>query len=138
VRERGWLARTVGIKIRFADFTTVTRVRTLPAWTDNTATIYETAGELYDSLALDRPRVRLVGVKCENLRAAGTVGEQLTFDDLITTGGADQPTATRITDTVVDAARERFGAGALGYATLLRARGAAAETDQLPAREDDG
>ena len=73
VRERGWLARTVGIKIRFADFTTVTRVRTLPAWTDvDRRPIYATAAELYDALGLDRPRVRLVGVKCENLREADT------------------------------------------------------------------
>jgi DNA polymerase-4 len=134
VRERGWLARTVGIKIRFADFTTVTRVRTLPAWTDNTATIYDTAGELYDALGLDRPRVRLVGVKCENLREVGTVGEQLTFDDLI---GAGRTSIAGVTDAVVDAARERFGSGALGYAALLPAPGAAAEIDQLPARGDD-
>ncbi|MDT4984059.1 MAG: polymerase, partial [Pseudonocardiales bacterium] len=47
VRERGWVARTIGIKIRFADFRTITRVRTLPGWTDSTSTIYETATELY-------------------------------------------------------------------------------------------
>ena len=32
----GSTARTVGIKIRFADFRTITRVRTLPTWTDST------------------------------------------------------------------------------------------------------
>ena len=149
VRERGWLARTVGIKIRFADFTTVTRVRTLPAWTDVTATIYATAAELYDTLNLDRPRVRLVGVKCENLREADTVGEQLTFDDLFSPAGIEAPNsarktgdsvpegeqaqadrgrdAERTTDSVVDAARARFGSGALGYATLLRRPGAPVE-----------
>ncbi len=83
VRERGFLARTIGIKIRFADFTTVTRVRTLAGWTDATTTIYDTAAELYDALKLDRPRIRLVGVKCENLREAGEVAEQLSFDDLL-------------------------------------------------------
>jgi DNA polymerase IV len=128
VRGRGWLARTVGIKIRFADFTTVTRVRTLPAWTDATSTIYATAAELYDSLGLDRPRVRLVGVKCENLREADTVGEQLSFDDLVASAGA--PASD--TDSVVDAARARFGAGALGYATLLRRPGAAPDEEHMP------
>ena len=83
MRERGFVARTVGIKIRFADFTTVTRVRTLAGWTDATATIYDTAAQLYDALKLDRPRIRLVGVKCENLREAGEVAEQLSFDDLL-------------------------------------------------------
>jgi DNA polymerase-4 len=159
VRGRGWLARTVGIKIRFADFTTVTRVRTLPAWTDATATIYSTAAELYDSLGLDRPRVRLVGVKCENLREADSVGEQLSFDDLFA-GSAIPPSGTeppesarkagvsipeaatgrgerrrrveRATDSVVDAARARFGAGALGFATLLRRPGAPPEEEHMP------
>ncbi|MGH8861568.1 MAG: DNA polymerase IV, partial [Jatrophihabitantaceae bacterium] len=86
VRERRWVARTVGIKIRFADFTTVTRVRTLPTWTDATSTIYRTAVELYGGLDLDRPRIRLVGVKCENLREAGAVSEQLSFEDLLDSG----------------------------------------------------
>jgi len=152
VRARGWLARTVGIKIRFADFTTVTRVRTLPRSTDNTTTIYQTAAELYDALGLDRPRVRLVGVKCENLREADTVGEQLTFDDLLAaepgpreraaTSRANNldssPNKHRATDAVVDAARERFGAAAIGFATLLRPPGAGPEIEQLPARDDNG
>ena len=136
VRERGWLAHTIGIKIRFADFTTVTRVRTLPGWTDTTATIYRSAVELYASLGLDRPRIRLVGVKAENLRASTEVAEQLSFDDLADpdrpAGAVGAPAgpgrdrapdaARRATDAVIDAARERFGAGAVGYATLLHRR----------------
>ncbi len=136
VRDRGWLARTVGIKIRFADFTTVTRVRTLAGWTDSTQTVYATAAELYDTLGLDRPRVRLVGVKCENLREAGSVGEQLSFDDLLTAPEQQPPHRDRATDAVVDAARERFGSGALGFATLLRRPGAEPSTEQLPARDE--
>jgi DNA polymerase-4 len=115
VRDRGFVARTIGIKIRFADFRTVTRVRTLPGWTDSSNTIFKTATELYRSLDLDRPRVRLVGVKCENLREAGRAPEQLSFDDIETPAAA--------TDAVLDAARARFGATALGYAALLGAPG---------------
>lgn len=111
VRGRGFVARTVGIKIRFADFKTITRVRTLPGWTDSSATIFQIATELYRALDLDRPRIRLVGVKCENLREADNAPEQLSFDDV-------QP-AARPADTVLDAARARFGSAALGYATLL-------------------
>ncbi|MDT4944700.1 MAG: polymerase [Pseudonocardiales bacterium] len=110
VRDRGLAARTVGIKIRFADFKTVTRVRSLPSWTNSTTTIYETAAELYRGLSLDRPRVRLVGVKCENFRDAAAVPEQLTLDDA--NGRAD---AGR----VLDAARARFGTGAVQFGTLL-------------------
>jgi DNA polymerase-4 len=116
LRQREFVARVVGIKIRFADFTTVTRVRTLDSWTDATVAIYDIAATLYDALELDRPRVRLVGVKAENLRQPGEIAQQLSFDDL--TGGlSDAPAA----DAVVDAARLKFGDDALGYATLLHA-----------------
>jgi DNA polymerase-4 len=116
VRERGWVARTIGIKIRFADFRTVTRVRTLPAWTDSTSTIYETAVELYTGLGLDRPRIRLAGVKCENFRAAVEAPEQLTLDTL---DAADPGSPRPGPDRVIDAARARFGTAAVGYGTLI-------------------
>jgi DNA polymerase IV len=119
VRARQFAARTVGIKIRYADFRTVTRVRTLPTWTASTNEIFETAVDLYRGLGLDRPRIRLVGVKCESLRAADSIAEQLTLDvsaeaaqDAVSRTGADQ---------AVDAARARFGSGAVRPGTLLAA-----------------
>jgi DNA polymerase-4 len=124
VRARGFVARTVGIKIRFADFKTVTRVRTLEAWTDSPRTVYETAADLFDALGLDRPRIRLVGVKAENLRPATAVAQQLSFDDV-----AAQPSAL---DAAVDATRARFGTSAMRYATLL---GAPQRRDPGPSRQ---
>jgi DNA polymerase-4 len=129
LRNRDFVARVVGIKIRFADFTTVTRVRTLDAWTDATTTIYEVAAGLYDALELDRPRVRLVGVKAENLRQPGEITQQLSFDDLA-------PAAAPSADAVVDAARHRFGDDVLGYATLLHA--ARSEHLSVPDSGNDG
>jgi DNA polymerase-4 len=96
LRSRGMLARTVGIKIRFADFRTVTRVRTLANWTDGTAEIGAAASELYRGLDLDRPRVRLVGVKAENLRAAADAHEQLTLDLASTARTADPHASTTV------------------------------------------
>jgi DNA polymerase-4 len=116
VRNRGFVARTIGIKIRFADFRTVTRARTLPRATDSTAEIHRTAAVLYRGLELDRPRIRLVGVKCEQLEPAGATAWQLTFDDVERAVSAGPP------DDVLDAARARFGAGAVSYATLLGSR----------------
>ncbi len=113
VRARGFVARTVGIKIRYADFRTVTRVRTLPGWTSATAQIYDTAVELYRGLDLDRPRIRLVGVKCESLRDTSTVAEQLAFDL-----DPASPARTRADDAIA-AARARFGADAVRPGTLL-------------------
>jgi DNA polymerase-4 len=121
VRHRGFLARTVGIKIRFADFRTVTRVRTLPAFTATDADIYDTAVDLYRSLRLDQPRIRLVGVKAEGLQEAGEVSEQLALDF----DRADGPTLpTRADPTpAIDAARARFGSDAIRPAALLGAGG---------------
>jgi DNA polymerase IV len=137
VRSRGFGARTVGIKIRFADFRTVTRVRTLPAWTSSTADIFETAVELYRALGLDRPRIRLVGVKCEGLRAAGSIAEQLTLD--LDPDRPDAPPRNRA-DQAADAARARFGAAALRPGTLLTTpvpRPAAGRADPSAERAED-
>lgn len=122
VRERGLRARTVGIKIRFADFRTVTRVHTLPSWTDATAAIFDTALQLYRGLRLDRPRIRLVGVKCENLRPTGEVAEQLTIDSALPQPLPGAAAAPRRTDQTLDAARAKFGSHAVGYGTLLPSR----------------
>ncbi|SHG61067.1 DNA polymerase-4 [Jatrophihabitans endophyticus] len=145
VRARGFVARTIGIKIRYADFRTVTRVRTLADWTDSTREVYATAVELYRSLRLDRPRIRLVGVKAENLRAAAATPQQLALD-VATSARAAAPAEPGVAsraesgpapvprpaaDRAVDAARARFGAAAVTSGTLLRKRAVA------PARPDD-
>jgi DNA polymerase-4 len=113
LRHRSLGARTVGIKIRFADFRTITRVRTLPNWTDDTGAIYSAAAQLYDALDLDRPRIRLVGVKAENLAEAASVVEQLSLDDEF--AAAARRGTSRAATRAVDAARARFGAGAVVF-----------------------
>jgi DNA polymerase-4 len=119
VRSRGFATRTVGIKIRYADFRTVTRVRTLPSWTASTGDIFATAVDLYRGLRLDQPRIRLVGVKAENLRDAGDIPEQLTLDLADGGGGPDRNRA----DQAIDAARARFGSAAVRPGTLLGSPG---------------
>jgi DNA polymerase IV len=116
VRRRRLVARTVGIKIRFADFRTVTRVRTLPGWVDSTAAVYDAAAELYRGLGLDQPRIRLVGVKCENLRPAADAPEQLMLDT-----GAESPdeVGRPDLDRAADLAKTRFGRETIKPATLL-------------------
>jgi len=113
LRQGNWLTRTVGIKIRFADFTTITRVRTLAEPTDAAALIYSEAVKLYRSLKLDQPRIRRVGVKAENLRPAGEA-TQLALDLF-----GDQQRASAPTDRVIDALAARFGKSVVGPASLL-------------------
>ncbi|MDF2976806.1 MAG: polymerase, partial [Actinomycetospora sp.] len=50
LRHRGVRARTVALKVRFADFTTITRSRTLPAPTDLARDLHATVTDLLDAL----------------------------------------------------------------------------------------
>ena len=67
MRERSLFAKTITLKVRFADFTTVNRSKTLPLPIDTTHEIYEVAKALYEALSIERARIRLVGVSLENL-----------------------------------------------------------------------
>jgi DNA polymerase IV len=111
LRSSGQLGRTVSIKVRFADFTTITRARTLPTPTDAGREIYGTARGLYDALALDRTRIRLVGVRVEGIAPAGDASLQLEL-------GAREH-GWRDADRAVDRAADRFGSGAVRPATLV-------------------
>ncbi|MDP9497039.1 MAG: DNA polymerase IV [Actinomycetota bacterium] len=105
------VGRTVSIKVRFADFTTITRSRTLPEGTDVGRTVYETALALYTALGLERARLRLVGVRVEGLRPAETQPHQLLL--------GERDVGWREAERAVDRAAQRFGAGAVRPAALV-------------------
>ncbi len=118
LRSGGLLARTVSLKLRFADFSTITRDRTLPAPTDSDLEIYHTAGELFANHK-GRPPWRLVGVRVSGLGA----GEQLAlFDSLHTEKKKENLELVR------DRLREKYGAP-----VVHRARGLL-----KPPRKKDG
>jgi DNA polymerase-4 len=103
--------RTVTLTVRFADFTTLTRSRTLPEATDVTREIHLAATRLYDALGLQRARIRLVGVRVEGLVPRETVHRQLVLGER-EHGWSDA-------DRAVDRAVLRFGATAVRPASLL-------------------
>jgi DNA polymerase-4 len=70
LRRRGYRGRTVGIKLRFADFRTVTRDRTVATPVDDAAAIRRIAFECLQRVPLERP-VRLAGVRVGELTPAG-------------------------------------------------------------------
>jgi len=107
LRSGGYAARTIVVKLRLANFTTITRSRTLAEPTDVARDIHATACALYDSAGLDRP-LRLVGVRAANLlNAAGT---QLALDS------SGWPEAERAMDKIA----ARFGSAAVGPAALVK------------------
>jgi DNA polymerase-4 len=66
LRDEGVRGRTIGLKLRFANFDTVTRDRTLPDATDSAETIRRAAFECLSRVKLERS-VRLVGVRVGKL-----------------------------------------------------------------------
>ena len=111
LRASGQLGRTVSIKVRFADFSTLTRARTLPTPTDAGHEVYATARGLYDALRLGRARIRLVGVRVEGILPAAEAALQLPL-------GAREH-GWRDADRAVDRAVDRFGSGAVRPAALV-------------------
>jgi DNA polymerase-4 len=110
LRTGGWVGRTVVLKLRYADFTTITRSRTIAEATDLGRRIYEEVREIHDALG-SHPPVRLIGVRMEQLSAGGD--QQLGLWD------ADE--GWREAEDTIDAVSARFGRGALGPAALLKA-----------------
>ena len=66
LRRKGYAGRTIGLKLRYDDFSTVTRDRTLAEATQDAATIRRAAGECLKRVALER-RIRLLGVRVGGL-----------------------------------------------------------------------
>jgi DNA polymerase-4 len=125
LRAREMVARTVGIKVRFADFRTLTRAHTLADWTGQTSEIHAGAQVLYAALRLDRPRIRLLGVKVENLGPAAGVAYQdtLDFGDAAPDETAPGVASARsvAAQHAADAAARRFGPETVRPASLLAA-----------------
>ncbi|SFS06229.1 DNA polymerase-4 [Microbacterium sp. cf046] len=108
LRVHGWEARTVAIKVRFADFTTISRSQTLSEPTAVGQRIGEAALELFAAVEQRLP-VRLVGVRAEKLRPTADAGLLLWDDDA----------EWRRIEGALDDASARFGRGAVTRATLL-------------------
>jgi DNA polymerase-4 len=111
LREEGYRARTITLKIRLANFTTLTRSRTLAAPTDVAADLYQVVGELFAALPGARRRVRLLGVASTGLVQAGE--EQLALLRGERWGDVER---------AVDRIERRFGRGSAMPAALLDRR----------------
>jgi DNA polymerase-4 len=108
LREDGYRTRTVVLKVRLANFTTLTRSRTLPDPTDIGADLYRVVAELYRALPGERRRIRLLGVAASGLVSAGA--EQLAMLRGERWGDVER---------ALDRIERRFGSGAARPASLI-------------------
>lgn len=104
LRQESWRARTITLRLRYANFHTITRSRTLSQPTDLGDTLYKVGLELLRHEWSGQPLVRLVGIGASNLVAATTAPVGL-FDQ--------EQEKRRKLDRTVDRLRERFGDNAL-------------------------
>lgn len=72
LERKGYLAKTIGVKLRYPDFRIVTRVLTLPAHTRDAREIRRCAGQALKKADLEQP-LRLLGVRADNLCKADAV-----------------------------------------------------------------
>ena len=105
MRADGMRAHCVSVGIRYLDFKTRSRQRTLDAATDTTRRVYELSKQLLRELWQDRKPLRLMSITLSDL-AEGEEGQISLFQ----AEGADQE-RHRKQDAAVDSIRKRFGYG---------------------------
>ena len=104
LRAKEWIAKTVTLKVRTADFSTHTRSKTLVDGTDHIQVLYETARSLLETWrTTHRDPLRLLGLAAGNL--APQKGQQLSLF-----GQEVDEKQTRI-ETAMDSLADRFGEG---------------------------
>ena len=106
----GSSANTITIKVRFADFKTITRSKTLDLPTTGTQEIFEVVKALYLALNLDRALIRLVGVGLDSL---------VENEDLQQMVLGQRDSGWRQVDRAVDLVKEKFGRSSLRPARLV-------------------
>jgi DNA polymerase-4 len=121
LRRADIAARTIVLKVRFGNFETRTRSRTMPAHTATTAVVLETARELIAEFDVTRG-VRLLGLSCSHLGTAPTVVQPALSLDGEVASGTERATRQAAIDDAVDGVRDRFGSASVRPAALLDRR----------------
>ncbi|BCT75927.1 DNA polymerase IV [Sinomonas cyclohexanicum] len=115
MRAQGLAAGTVALKLRYSDFSTLARSRTLAVPTDSAQHLYSAARQLLAALG-ERPMpVRLIGLRGERLERGAGAPRQLSLDRT--------EDNWRTAEEALDRVSERFGAGMIRPARLLQERG---------------
>ncbi len=109
LRSRKLFAKTISIKVRFADFTTINRSKTLALPIDSTHEVYDVVKGLYKALRIERARLRLVGVGLENLSEG--VPHQMLL--------GQRENGWREAESAIDKAQARFGRDSVRPARLV-------------------
>ena len=111
LRARQMSAQTISIKVRFADFKTISRSKTVSLPIDGMQECYDLAKKLYIALKLDRARIRLIGIALENLVDSDGAPVQLEL--------GERESGWREATRAMDQAKARFGDASVRPARLF-------------------
>jgi len=110
--EGGWKSKTVALKLRFHDFTTVSAQRTIKHWVTSADELYAVAVELLSSRWTGGTPVRLVGIGLSNLTAVEAQDQMELFTDGNARRGKVEEAVFRL--------QQKMGDGTLTKASLMR------------------
>lgn len=111
LRKSDLSGRTINIKLRYSNFKTITRSKTLNRATNSTQTIYEMAIELFRSTDIYNKSFRLVGLSLSNLD--GEMNQQMSlFEEEI-------DLHSDVLSEIMDGLKDRFGENAVTRARLI-------------------
>jgi DNA polymerase-4 len=108
LRKKNLKGKTIGIKVKFFDFTVITRAKTIDVMTDSTDRIYQVVRELMIANQFNKP-IRLLGVTVSNFD-----NEEIQQLSLF-----NQEISTNKLDYMVDEIRKKHGYSAVKRATIL-------------------
>jgi len=110
MREKGFAAGTISIKVRFIDFKTISRSKTVDLPITGTQEIFEVVKNLYLALNLENVLIRLVGVSLDSLVEDEEINQMVLGQR---TSGWQQA------DKAVDRIKNKFGSASLRPARLV-------------------
>ena len=110
MREKGFAAGTISIKVRFTDFKTISRSKTVDLPITGTQEIFEVVKNLYLALNLENVLIRLVGVSLDSLVEDGEINQMVLGQR---TSGWQQA------DKAVDRIKNKFGSASVRPARLV-------------------
>lgn len=111
LRIRNLRAKTISIKVRFADFTTINRSKTLGLPINGVQETFAVAKHLYKALQIHGARIRLVGISLESLVETQGAAEQLVL--------GEREIGWRQAEAAIDLAKARFGDESVKPARLV-------------------
>jgi DNA polymerase-4 len=112
LKKRQFVARTITLRVRYADFKTITRDKTISRPTDDVHTIFRIARSLLPEKEAKERTIRLLGVRVSKLT-------EIDDDDQISLFVNENSARQRIAANVVEQIRSKFGKSSIARAGSL-------------------